>query len=133
MSNKLIHSHERIDCHNITTIHSTLFNFREAFALPSLRSFMNQMIERKEVLSQTVKAIVPVSELISQQIKEKYPRSRDLLKSPIHPGVASINLNRNTFNPSIPVIGFIGKEWKRKGLPKSDRNLEGIARGNTPY
>ena len=27
MSTTLIHSHERVDCHNITTIHSTLFNF----------------------------------------------------------------------------------------------------------
>jgi UDP-glucose:(heptosyl)LPS alpha-1,3-glucosyltransferase len=118
MSNAFIHSHERIDCHHITTIHSTLFNFPRAFALPSLRSFMNQRIERKEVLSTTVKGIVPVSEVISQQIKEKYPKSRDFLKKPIHPGVASMNLERKTFNPSIPVIGFMGKEWKRKGLPK---------------
>ena len=29
MSTTLIHSHERLDCHNITTIHSTLFNFLE--------------------------------------------------------------------------------------------------------
>ena len=79
---------------------------------------MNQRIERKEILSPTVKAIVPVSELISKQIKEKYPQSRDFLKSPIHPGVASMNLESKTFNPSIPVIGFIGREWKRKGLPK---------------
>ena len=118
MSNALIHSHERLDCHNITTIHSTLFNSRRTLVLPNLRAFMNLSIERKEILSPTVKAIVPVSELISRQIKEKYPQSRDFLKSPIHPGVAPINLNRNIFNPSIPVVGFMGKEWKRKGLPK---------------
>ena len=118
MSNAFIHSHERIDCHNITTIHSTLFNFPRKLALTSLRALMNQRSERKEILSSTVKAIVPVSELISRQIKEKYPQSRDFLKSPIHPGVAPINLNRNIFNPSIPVVGFMGKEWKRKGLPK---------------
>ena len=118
MSTTLIHSHERVDCHNITTIHSTLFNFPRIFALPSLRVFINQMIERKEILSPTVKAIVPVSELISKQIKEKYPKSRDILKRPIHPGVASMNLERKTFNSSMPVIGFMGREWKRKGLPK---------------
>ena len=38
MSNTLIQSHERIDCHNITTIHSTLFNFPRKLALPSIRS-----------------------------------------------------------------------------------------------
>ena len=118
MSNTLVHSHERVDCHNITTIHSTLFNFPRKIALPSLRSFMNQRIERKEIISQKVKAIVPVSELISKQIKEKYPKSRDFIKNPIHPGVASINFERKTFNHSMPVIGFMGREWKRKGLPK---------------
>ena len=118
MSNTLVHSHERIACHNITTIHSTLFNFPRKIALPSLRSFMNQRIERREIISQKVKAIVPVSELISKQIKEKYPKSRDFLKNPIHPGVASINFERKTFNHSMPVIGFMGKEWKRKGHQK---------------
>lgn len=118
ISNTLIHSHERIDCHNVTTIHTTLFNFPRKIALPGLRTLMNQRIERKEILSPTIKAIVPVSELISKQIKEKYPKSRDFLKKPIYPGVAPINLERKTFNASIPVIGFMGKEWKRKGLPK---------------
>ena len=94
MSNALIHTHERLDCHNITTIHSTLFNSPRTLVLPNLRAFMNLRIEQKEILSPTVKAIVPVSELISKQIKEKYPHSRDFLKSPIHPGVASMNLER---------------------------------------
>ena len=118
IANTVIHSHERIDCHNVTTIHSTLFNFPRKLALPSLRSFMNQRIERNEISSPSVKAIVPVSELISDQIKEKYPKSKDFLNNPIHPGVAYINLEKKTFNPSIPVIGFMGREWKRKGLGK---------------
>lgn len=118
MSNTLIHSHERIDCHNITTIHSTMFNFPRKIVLPSLRSFMNQRIERKEVLSQTVKAIVPVSEVITQQLRGKYPNCVKNLNAPICPGVSDINSIKKAFNPENPVIGFIGKEWKRKGLPK---------------
>lgn len=118
ISNTFIHSHERVNCHNVTTIHSTLFDFPRKLALPSLRAFLNQRIERTEISSPKVKAIVPVSGLILAQIKEKYPRSGDFLKSPIHPGVASINLKRKTFNSSTPVIGFMGREWKRKGLPK---------------
>lgn len=116
--NAIIHSHERIDCHNITTIHSTLFNFPRKLTLPSLRHYMNQRIERKEFTAPSVKAIVPVSELISNQIKEKYPESKDYVKKPIHPGVASINLERKRFNYNAPAIGFIGREWKRKGLSK---------------
>ena len=116
--NTLIHSHERLDFHYITTIHSTLFNFPRKLALPSLRSFMNQRIEQKEVLSQTVKAIVPVSEIISQQLRGKYPNCAKNLNAPICPGVSNINAIKKTFNPKMPVIGFIGKEWKRKGLSK---------------
>tara|TARA_Y100000588_G_C14249068_1_gene922727 strand:- start:874 stop:1923 length:1050 start_codon:yes stop_codon:yes gene_type:complete len=113
---QIIHSHERIDCHNVTTIHSTLFNFPKKRALPSIRSFMNHRIEQKEALSPTVKAVVPVSEVISQQLRGKYPNCAKNLKAPICPGVSSININKKIFNPELPVIGFIGKEWKRKGL-----------------
>jgi UDP-glucose:(heptosyl)LPS alpha-1,3-glucosyltransferase len=118
ISNTLIHSHERIDCHNVTTIHSTLFNFPRKLTLPSLRSFMNQSIERKEILSQTVRAIVPVSEVISQQLRGKYPDCVKNLNAPICPGVSDLKINEKAFDPVEPVIGFIGKEWKRKGLLK---------------
>ena len=94
ISNTLIHSHERIDCHHITTIHSTLFNFPRKLALPSLRSFMNQRIERKEILSQTVKAIVPVSEVISQQLREKVPKLYKNLNAPICPGASDLKIKR---------------------------------------
>ena len=118
MSNTLIHSHERVDCHNITTIHSTLFNFQRKIVLPSLRVFMNQRIERKEILSPTVKAVVPVSEVISQQLNAKYPSCSRNLKPPISPGVSDLKIKDKSFAPEEPVIGFIGKEWDRKGLPK---------------
>jgi len=118
MSNTLIHSHERVDCHDISTIHSSLFNFPRKIVLPSLRVFMNQKIERKEILSPTVKAIVPVSELIFQQLITKYPSCLKNLQAPICPGVLDLKIKEKSFDPEEPVVGFIGEEWSRKGLPK---------------
>lgn len=118
MSNTLLHSHERVDFHDISTIHSTLFNFPRKIVLPSLRVLMNQRIERKEILFPTVKAIVPVSELISQQLNAKYPSCFKNLQAPICPGVSDLKIKEKSFDPEEPVVGFIGKEWDRKGLPK---------------
>ena len=43
---------------------------------------MNQSIERKEILSQTVKDIVPVSEIISQQLRGKHQIVKKILMHP---------------------------------------------------
>ena len=118
MSNTLIHSHERVDCHNITTIHSTLFNFPRKISLPSLRLFMNERIEQKEILSPTVMAVVPVSEVISKQVNAKYPSCVRNLRPPISPGVSDLKIKDKNLDSDKPVLGFIGKEWERKGLPK---------------
>jgi UDP-glucose:(heptosyl)LPS alpha-1,3-glucosyltransferase len=66
----------------------------------------------------SVQKIVPVSGLIINQISEKYTNTRHKLASPIPPGVSHLNAVKKEFDPEVPVIGFMGKEWKRKGLPK---------------
>lgn len=114
----IIHSHERIDCHHLTTIHSTLYNFPTTRKLPSLRNYLNEYIERRELNCSHVLKIVPVSALIAEQIEKKYAGVSHRLASPIPPGVSPLNAVKKEFEPESPVIGFIGKEWKRKGLPK---------------
>ena len=116
--NTIIHSHERIDCHHLTTIHSTLYNFPWRRKLPSLRNCFNEYIESRELTSSSVQKIAPVSKLIAEQIETKYAGVSDRLVSPIPPGVSPINAVKKEFEPESPVIGFMGKEWKRKGLPK---------------
>ena len=44
--NDVVHSHERISCHHVTTIHSTLFNFPKK-GVPSLRKYMNEHLEKR--------------------------------------------------------------------------------------
>jgi len=115
----IIHSHERIDCHHLTTIHSTLYNFPTRRKLPSFRNYLNEYIERRELNCSSVQKIVPVSNLIAEQIDSKYAGVSHRLTPPISPGISPINAVKKRLEPESPVIGFMGKEWKRKGLPKA--------------
>ena len=117
-SDTIIHSHERIDCHHLTTLHSTLYNFPSRRKLPSLRNCFNEYIESRELTSSNVQKIVPVSKLIAKQVELKFAGFSYRLVSPIPPGVSPIKAVNKKFKPESPVIGFMGKEWKRKGLPK---------------
>lgn len=113
----IIHSHERISCHNVTTIHSTLFNYpRNGF--PTFRKYVNERLERRELTSQCIRKIVPVSDVIGDQIKSKYPDVSGMISNPIPPGTDNIDATLKELDPESPVLGFMGKEWKRKGLLK---------------
>ena len=115
---RIVHSHERIACHHVTTIHSALFNFpRKGF--PSIRKFFNEMLEKRELHAKTLRSIVPVSDVIRRQITLKFPLCQSKLSSPIHPGISEISIPEKNKDPNAPkCIGFMGEEWKRKGLPK---------------
>jgi len=119
----IIHSHERQCLHNITTFHTTPYKLGESRITKWLspRNFFYEKLERRELFGPQVKAVVPVSNLLGTFIKDKYSISDPFICSAIHPGVnlskpePSAKLrNRN----GMSTIGFIGKEWKRKGLSK---------------
>jgi len=116
--NIIIHSHERVRCHDLTTFHSSVYNFPSKRHFPSLRNFANEYIEKRELGSLNVKRIVPVSKLISSQIVSKYPEIVKKLSPPVYPGVTPIKLSNKALSLNCPTIGFIGKEWKRKGMLK---------------
>jgi UDP-glucose:(heptosyl)LPS alpha-1,3-glucosyltransferase len=112
----IIHSHERISCHHVTTFHTTLYNFERKSNLPSLRNSVNEFLEKRELNNTQV--IIPVSSMIGDQIRIKYPDLAEKIADPVPPGVSPINATRKIFDPASPVLGFMGKEWERKGLPK---------------
>jgi UDP-glucose:(heptosyl)LPS alpha-1,3-glucosyltransferase len=78
---------------------------------------MQLWLERRELCSSGVRAVVPNSPLIQTQLRRYYPELGPRLSEPIAPGVAP-----GPERPlrSVPqdggVIGFVGREWKRKGL-----------------
>ena len=120
---RVVHSHERQCLHNITTFHTTPYKLGKSRITKWLspRNFFYEKLERRELFGTQVRAVVPVSNLLGTFIKDKYSVSDSIICPAIHPAVklskpdASIKLkNQNEIN----TIGFIGKEWERKGLPK---------------
>lgn len=115
---RLIHSHERISSHDFTTFHSP--PFATIFEKPwwkriSLRVAMKLYLDRREL--SRARCIIPNSELIKQQLAHYYPEFAHKLAKPVTPGVTE---NAVLIPHVIPAtggtVGFVGKEWKRKGL-----------------
>jgi len=117
----IIHSHERTNVHHFTTFHGPPFarvKDKPWWKRISLRIMVNLYLEKRELCGAQVKAVIPNSRLIAETLTHYYPEISDLLSSPITPGVADMPVrpsNRVITNDA-GVIGFVGKEWKRKGL-----------------
>lgn len=113
----IIHSHERSSVHQVTTFHGPPFLNRKKRLLDFLspRIFMWTALEKKELLGTNVKAILPNSTLIADQLAIFYPSIKHKITQPAYPGVSELYYKRNKANLT-PTIGFIGHEWKRKGL-----------------
>ena len=115
----LIHSHERLGIHHVTTFHSPPFatvRDKPIWKRLSLRVAMHFYLERREL--RTARHIVPNSIFIRKQLAHYYPEYADKLTQPVVPGVVAMpprDWRRAPANGGI--IGFVGKEWQRKGLP----------------
>lgn len=119
-SNVIIHSHERSSVHDITTFHGPPFVERKKKLLDALspRIWAWKYLERRELCGHNVITVLPNSLLISNLLSQHYPCCQNKLDNPAYPGVSEHYFsilrkqNRNT-------VGFIGKEWKRKGLEQA--------------
>jgi UDP-glucose:(heptosyl)LPS alpha-1,3-glucosyltransferase len=119
----IVHSHERLGVHQVTTFHgppfATVFE-RPWWRRVSLRVWMQLWLERRELLGAGVRAVVPNSHLIAQQLLRYYPSVGPRLTAPVPPGVAAGPARPARAVPADGgVIGFVGKEWKRKGLEQA--------------
>jgi len=122
-SDTVIHSHERTSQHHITTFHGPPFAQikSQPFWKPlSIRAVMNLWLERRELCSEQVQAIVPNSIRIAEELLAFYPEIEGKLAKPIVPGVEELpKRTPHNIPADAGTIGFVGKEWKRKGLPKA--------------
>ncbi|TAN84108.1 MAG: glycosyltransferase family 1 protein [Gallionella sp.] len=123
----LIHSHERLCSHHITTFHgppfATIFE-KPWWRLVSLRVAMQLYLERREL--ETARRIVPNSQFIRQQLAHHYSKWAHKLTGPVVPGVVAAQLRPERGVPADGgVIGFVGREWQRKGLVRA---VEAVAR-----
>lgn len=117
--NRIIHSHERTSVHHVTTFHGPPFLLRKHrpldFLSPRIR--MWSFLERQELFSSHVRAVLPNSPLIAQQLASLYPAVKKKLQQPAYPGVAErFRQPVKSADGNGMTIGFLGREWKRKGL-----------------
>tara|TARA_Y100000588_G_scaffold26722_1_gene26279 strand:+ start:16908 stop:17948 length:1041 start_codon:yes stop_codon:yes gene_type:complete len=115
LSSYCLHSHEMVDHADLCTFHSTPHGMGEKSAWwkrldPTWHA--NQWLERR-VLN-TARCVIPVSQLLHQELADRHPFLKATLAPPIPPGIEpALPVDRT----SEPVLGFMGWEWERKGLP----------------
>ncbi|MBT0569347.1 glycosyltransferase family 4 protein [Curvibacter sp. CHRR-16] len=115
---RIVHSHERLGCHHVTTWHGSVF--ATVFDKPwwyrwSLRVWMHLYLEQREL--RVARQVVPVSYVTAQQIADWYPSLLMRLTTPVLPAVQSPAQRPERLVPEDGgVIGFVGREWQRKGL-----------------
>lgn len=113
-----IHSNERVNVQQVTTIHGPPFatvRDKPWWKRASIRVAAQLFLERREL--RNARVIIPNSEIIRQQIAHYYPEYAHKLTAPILPGVNAGAVREARLVPRDGgVIGFVGQEWKRKGL-----------------
>lgn len=121
VNDRVIHSHERLGVHDVTTFHgppfATIYE-RGWWRLISLRVWVRLYLERREL--HVAKKIVPNSSFISRQLVHYYPEMAKKISAPIVPGVLPMRMREpRVVAADGGVVCFVGWEWKRKGLPKA--------------
>lgn len=120
-AHRVIHSHERVGVHDVTTFHGPPFAtiFEQGWwRFISLRVWVRLFLERRELARARV--IVPNSSFISRQLARYYPEMTGKLVAPVVPGVLPIRQREpHAVSAQGGVVCFVGWEWQRKGLPKA--------------
>ncbi len=116
---RVIHSHERLGVHDVTTFHgppfATIYE-KGWWHFISLRVWVRLYLERREL--ETAQVIVPNSSFISRQLSHYYPALANKLSSPVAPGILPIKPRQaRSVSGNGGVVCFVGWEWQRKGLP----------------
>lgn len=113
----LIHSHERIRGHHITTQHGPLMSGR----VPKLTAMFSQRVKNwlifeKEELDQVI--VLPVSDLLGKAILSEYPESR--IGPTAWPAMDKREeYEGDSFSNRSNHVLFVGRDFKRKGLDKA--------------
>lgn len=125
--NAIIHSHERTAVHHVTTFHGPPFVIRKRRVLDVLspRIKMWTYLESRELTNPQVAAILPNSPMIADQLTQFYPSIAHKVREPAYPGV-SPHLSTILRKSDGVTIGFLGREWKRKGLDVACKIIEQV-------
>ncbi len=113
----IIHSHIRTSVHHVTTFHSAVFKHRKKKFLDILspRIYAWLYLEKMELCGSQVQAVLPNSNYIAYQLKQNYPCCIHKIAFTALPCVGEQFYSIPRLSNG-KTIGFIGREWKRKGL-----------------
>ncbi len=115
--NDIWHSHECVTCAEIGTFHTTAHGAGDSNAWHKRLDptwHMNQWLERRVINSVPLNHMVAVSEMVREQLRKAHPHNSQKLTKVIFPGVEPPS-ERSPL-PAEFMLGFIGREWERKGL-----------------
>ncbi|MDA8631872.1 glycosyltransferase family 4 protein [Litoricolaceae bacterium] len=120
----IVHSHERSLSHHVTTFHGPPINAGGNLnwiqkLSPRIRGWMQ--MEYHELLSLRVQCIIPVSSKIQGALIAEYPDLKGKHFKLGWPGVGPVAEHEaeNACDQALVRFVFVGKEWKRKGLPRA--------------
>ena len=113
----VVHSHERCEKHQVTTFHgpSILDRKKRLFDCLSPRIKAWEFLEKREILSPNVSVVLPNSKMVAENLIRLYPQVKEKIRPPAYPGVSEAFFALPKLSSGAS-IGFIGKEWQRKGL-----------------
>ena len=131
--NIIIHSHERTLNHQITTIHGPPIQtktgwWRFSWLSPRIKAW--KKMEQDELLGPQVQFVLPVSNIMKNQLLSLYPDLNTKSIAIAYPGVKVPPEEQTALsdrNRLLPHFVFIGKEWKRKGLRFAIKVIENYA------
>ncbi|MDA8704723.1 glycosyltransferase family 4 protein, partial [Litoricolaceae bacterium] len=118
----VIHSHERLLNHHVTTFHGPPMQVKTdwwRFSCLSPRIKAWKLMEKDEVLGPQVKFVLPVSDRIKNQLISLHPGIKNKRVVVAYPGIHKVSVKKTAVIRSKKTDArfvFVGKEWKRKGL-----------------
>jgi UDP-glucose:(heptosyl)LPS alpha-1,3-glucosyltransferase len=118
----IVHSHENTIEQDVTTEHGpcTAHGLRlkpwKHFALSARR---NLSIEKQKFHGEDLKALVSCARRVQDIALREYPHLAQKITKVITPAYSYLHPSAKDPSNQARVLGFMGSDWKRKGLPKA--------------
>jgi len=117
----IIHSHENTTVQDVSTEHGpcTLAGLRRRpWKFADFSALRNLALERAKFFCPSLVGVVSCSSRVERSIVTAYPLLGGKLRAVIPPADSYIHPLGQRTSPGF-VLGFIGADWRRKGLPKA--------------
>lgn len=117
----IVHSHENTTVQNVSTEHgpNTLAGLRRApWKFADYSALRNLLLERAKFSCPSLGALASCSASVEANVLGAYPALRDKICMVIPPAFSGGPSSPRTRDAGF-TLGFIGADWRRKGLPKA--------------